>query len=51
VSHALVSVRYPRADAAASDEADGADDGPATADDDARPSPFPIEEESRAPWL
>ena len=41
----------PRADAAASDEADGADDGPATADDDARPSPFPIEEESRAPWL
>jgi hypothetical protein len=35
----------------ASDDAEEADDAPATADDDARPSPFPIEDESRAPWL
>ena len=34
-----------------SDDAEDADDAPATADDDARPSPFPIEDESRAPWL
>jgi hypothetical protein len=43
----------PNEDAAdaSDDDADDGDDAPATADDDARPSPFPIEEESRAPWL
>jgi hypothetical protein len=35
----------------ASDDAEDADDAPTAADDDARPSPFPIEDESRAPWL
>lgn len=35
---------------AAGETADDSDDGDDTAED-ARPSPFPIEEESRAPWL